>query len=381
MANTRTRTFDQRAGLVGTYITFPPFPSVTVQSALAGPSGTCTDTVGNRKSSNAFNCVRKETWLPTYSGIYPKSGTPTKQLINCPSDYHPSEPVPSSKFADLTTLDLSNLAWSSLAATNPNVPQFSVPTFIAELKDIPGLVKDWGGSLLRKVAKGHLTWRWALKPMISDITKMVNFVSAVNQRIAWLTRMRDGDGKLKRRANIRSNSNQDTPTTVQLKSVGAFIQGRRTCIYTEKVWCTVQWKLAPGARIPNPSAELEFLARRLVLGITTHEALATLWEILPWSWFADWFLGVGTVISATNNTVPLVWGDVCLMRTRTARANIQEIPSADTAWCHSSGVHRQSQVIKERFLPSIVLPFTPSVLPILDLGKWSILASLAVLKR
>lgn len=377
----RTRTADYRQGITGSYQIFFPIQQLNVQSALAGVRLSCQDTVGNWKSSNAFLSVRRDTQLMTFNGVkFISGGIKTKQLQNCPSDYNPAEPDPSGVFPDLSTIDLSNLAWSSLAATNPNVPHVSVPTFLAELKDVPMLMKDWGGSLLRKVAKGHLTWRWALKPMISDISKMVQFSDAVNQRFTWLTRMRDGDGKLRRKATLRSNSRNSTPTTVSLKSNGATIFGQRTVTYTEKVWCTVQWKLAHGASIPNPSPELVNLARRLTYGITTHEALATLWEIMPWSWFADWFLGIGTVIAATNNTVPLTWGDICLMRTTTGTANCVPTASVDSGWCFPSGPHRQTQVVKQRFLPSPVLPFTPSLLPIVDGGKWSILGSLAVLR-
>jgi len=383
MANTRHRVTDQRTGITGTYTSFLTTPpSITVQSALSGPRLDCTDTVGNFKSPNAFLMIRKETWLPVYNGVKYDSLThkPVKQLVNCPSDYQPAEPDPGAIYTNLSPTDLSNLAWMALGLTNPNVPAVSLPTFIVELKDVPSLIKDWGGNLLRKVAKGHITWRWALKPMISDISKMIGFMDSLEQRIAWLTRLRDGDGILKRRANIRSNSTSATPTTVTLKSVGALLQGRRMVNYTEKVWATTQWKLAPGASIPNPSPELVHLARKLTLGITSHEALATLWEILPWSWFADWFLGINTIINATNNTVPLVWGGICIMRTITAKATVAPITSPDSTWCFASGDHRQNQTVKFRSPASPSLPFVPSVLPLFDGGKWSILASLAALR-
>jgi len=378
----RTRTRDQRFGQVGNLYTYPPFESLVVQSALVGPVETCTDeNFGNRKDPNAFQLVRVTQDFGVFSGTKFVGPNPVKRLTNCPGDYRPSPPVPQAKFSDFSSTDISNLSWQALSKTNINVPEVNLPAFFAELKDLPMLFRAWGNSLLQRVATGHLSYRWAIRPMVSDILKLVNFTRSVNERIVWLTRLRDGDGVLKRRATLGTDSDVDSPTTVAVKSAGAFITGRRTVTYTSKVWATVQWKLASNAIIPNPGPELEVLATRLAFGINSAGALAALWEIMPWSWLVDWFLGISTVMSATNNTLPLRWSRICIMRTREAIATVVPYRTdPDSSWCTFTGKHEQKSTWKERRVGQPSLPFVPSVLPLFDAGKWSILGSLAVLK-
>lgn len=432
MGNVRSRSFDGRYGITGTYETFPPFPSFTILSATAGPYGTCDDTCTGRNehhTSNAFLCVRKESRFPAYNGILYSGANKVKQLINCPTDYRPGEPSVRSKFGDLSTIDQSNLAWQSLAATNPNVAHASLPTYWAELKDLPLLWRSWGNdalahadklwkevgesglrtdkafmrraralaehevtiaeraqlnNLLSFPGKANIWYRWGWRPLVNDILKMFSFQDAVLQRLTWLSRLQTGKRVLKRRATIRNSTDFDTPTTVQLKSVGANIQGRRTCIYTEKVWCTVKWKLLSDVVIPGVGLDFDPLwvkAHQLTFGLTTQDALAALWQIMPWSWFVDWFLHVSTIIDATNNTIPVTSGDICVMRHTNATARVEQLTSSpDAGWCKPTGFHVCSEDRKQRLVVSPILPFAPSMMPVFTTGQWSILGSLAFIR-
>jgi hypothetical protein len=321
------------------------------------------------------------------------------------------------------------LAWESLAATNPNVAHVSLPSYWAELKDLPALWRAWGSNALSRAdelwkellkspdltdrafvrkatrlferayqlkagedldnlltfgPKALLWFRWGWKPLVSDIQKMFSFHDAAFERIVWLSRLQSGDRVLKRRATIRNTTDQDSPSTVAMKSVGANIQGRRTVVYTEKVWTTVKWKLSTGVSITGVGLELDPLwvkAQQLTYGITCQDALQALWQIMPWSWFVDWFLHVSTIMDATNNTIPLTWGDICVMRHTTATARVEPLTSSsDLAWCKPSGEHIQSEDRKQRLLVSPILPFAPSMMPVFTSGQWSILGSLAVLR-
>lgn len=448
MGNVRSRSFDGRAPVVGTYQTFSPAPSITIQSALSGPYGTCDDTVlgyREKRVPNAFLCIRKEDWIPSFNGVFPKTGTPAKQLTNCPADYRPGPPNPGSKFPPLTTVQQSSLAWESLAATNPNVAHVSLPSYWAELKDLPQLWRAWGSEALdrseklwkeltrsadrldkafvrqsirvhdlmaRRKAfarrlenvqlradeqheleilnehligspKGYIWYRWGWSPLVSDIRKMFSFTQGVQQRIAWLSKLQNGKSVIKRRASIRNLTDYDPPTTAFCKTVGAFITGKRTVTYSERVWCTVQWKLSRSYVLPGVGLEhdpLWNMAHALTFGFTYHDALAALWQIMPWSWFVDWFLHVSTIIDATNNTIPLTSGDICLMRHTSAKALITyDSNSADLSWCKPTGRYQQSEDRKQRLIVSPILPFAPSMMPVFTSGQWSILGSLAVL--
>jgi hypothetical protein len=440
MANARSRSFDQRGGITGTYQTFPPFPGITVQSALAGSYGTCDDSVAGRtekRTPHALLIVKKTTKLPIFNGRFPKTGSPIKQLTNCPADYHPSEPSPGAKFPALSTVQESSLAWESLARTNPNVAHVSLPTYWAELKDLPQLWRSWGDKQLRTAndlwesfssklrikdrdlfltqmsryaphyyyaaaelavehaARFNIWWRWGWAPLVADIRKMFTFTEGVQRRLQWLTDLQNGKKVLKRRAAIRSSTIVDPPTSVGLKSVGATITGRRTVTYSERIWCSVQWRLAPGVDLARGHINglgvglrgsfedgdpLWQKAYQLTWGLTNQDALDALWQIMPWSWFADWFLHLSTVMDATKNTIPVTHGDICLMRHTNATATVEPLTSSpDLAWCTVSGQHLQSEDRKQRLIVSPVLPFAPSMMPVFTTGQWSILGSLAVL--
>jgi hypothetical protein len=436
MPQSRHRVRDLRYVVSGNYQTYGAFPSSIVQIQTVGENKVCDDsiTVGHSKRvPHALLIVTTDTKLPLFNGRFPVTGTPTKQLFGCPADYNPAPPSPTSKYPPLNTVQESSLAWESLAATNPNVAHVSLPTFWAELKDLPSLWRTWGDKqvtradklwsalkrsndiadkafvrntydrramnsktpfgvarfkeLLALSPKAMIWYRWGWVPLISDIRKMFQFTRAVSQRLQWFQRLMSGDRVLKRKATIRNTTDYDTPTTVQLKSVGANIQGRRTVIYTEKVWCSVQWKLVSGGSIPGLRADqieldpLWVAAQQSMIGWSSQDALSALWEILPWSWFVDWFLHVQTVMDATKNTIPVTWGDICLMRHTTAKALVSPLSSSsDLSWCKPSGTHQQSGDRKQRLLVSPVLPFAPSMLPVFTTGQWSILGSLAVLR-
>lgn len=397
--------------MTGHYVTYPPFPSDVIQSATVGDYGTCDDQVcafREKRLPQTLLIVRKSTRLPTFNGTKYVAGNPLKALVNAPADYHPAEPSPGTKFPPLSVAQQSQLAWESLAATNPNVAEVNLPSFWAELKDIPTLFRDWGSKWLSKrrwddflaninrssgalsdTARAHLMYRWAIRPMLSDLWKLFQWQTSVAKRMEWLVALTTGDQVLRRKASIRNNTDQDAPTTVALKSAGALINGRRTVQYREKVWCSVNWKLDSSkidlSRVLPPTFfEMDedwIRVHRRSFGVTSYGALQALWEIMPWSWFVDWFLHIDTVMNATNNTIPVTHGDICVMRTTEARALVTPItPSPDSDWCQFAGIHSQSEVRKQRLIVSPILPFAPSLMPVFTTGQWSILGSLAVLR-
>jgi hypothetical protein len=216
--------------------------------------------------------------------------------------------------------------------------------------------------------------------MIGDLKKLLKFVKAVDERIIHLMRLRDGQ-TLRRRCHLGKTTVKPAPSYVILHSEGAVLKGWRQVTYTSEVWGTAQWKLDPSSNLPQLGyGPLKDLARRLALGITSHEALSVAWELTPWSWLADWFGDLGDVIAATNNTVPLTWEKVCLMRTRIGKSDYVLDKSASATWPTFKGWYVEDYTRKER---QIVFPITPvpiPFLPILDGGKLSILASLAALR-
>lgn len=377
----RTRSRDERVGFSGTYQSFAP-PNTFFKSGSSGTWETCDDVTGNFPRPNPFRLRKYTVIQPSVSGTLRNAqGNPLRILSGYPMGYSPAPPDPSAYYHDLDEVDRSNAAWDLLASTNVSAPHVSVPTFIYELRDLPEIVRGWGQGLLRDAAKGHLSWRWVVKPMISDLRKLFNFADAVERRRLQLVNLRN-NRFLRSTAGLSQQSMTLPPQAVVLHSEGAMIYGWRDVTITEKIWGSVQWKLQENVSLPTSLGSQEYMAKFLTFGYTNQEALAVLWESMPWSWFVDWFAGIGDVIAATNNAVPMTWSNVCIMHQREAIASYRvRYDLATATWASLSNLPMQKREHKDRFVMSgPLLPVKISLRPLLSGSHWSILASLAALR-
>jgi hypothetical protein len=372
------------------------------------------DHVGNFTVVNPLSIRNNETSYPVLNGSLFVGATKTREFASFPIGYKPGPVDPYVGYPAHTAPQLSALAWEILSGTNPSAPHVSIPSFIGELKDFLSLIKGNGesvldlfkggkksqiflkslkgwsygalkdslkpGNLLPQLAEGYIAYRWALKPLYHDLMELMKFQKAVNDRLNWLYHLRQGK-VLRRRVHLSTSKIEGTPTNVLLHSQGALIDGTRQIDYTRKVWGTAQWKLEPGSILPQKgAAELKSLAQCLAAGFTSHEVLATAWQLCPWSWLIDWFGNLQDTIQATNNTIGCTWANIALMRTTTSVATYKV--TAKPAWVDvSNHFYFERSVRKDRIPIVPLLPFSLTYLPILDAGKWSILAAIASTKR
>jgi hypothetical protein len=368
------------------YDTTPPLtdpPFVANGSCTHGIEEDCSDFVGNPNGVNSFVKRTRITHYPLLNGqLFDGNGVLAHDFVGFPIADQAIPFDPTAHWGAITGIDLNNFAWAILAGTNPNVPHVSVPTVIGELKDLPSLIKVRGDGFLKKVAQAHLSWRWALRPMLSDLRKLCNFARAFDNRLMELYSLRDGR-VMRRRCHLGNAKARTTNETNHWfhAGYGVLLQGTFQRFYTKEVWGTAQWKLDPDSVLPQLGfGPLSNLANRLNYGITSHEALAAAWELTPWSWLADWFSNIGDVIAATNNSVALHWQKICVMRYMTEVSDAKVDRSISTPWITLDSDYVLRYERKERFPCFPVLPFPFPTLPIIDGGKMSILASLAALR-
>lgn len=377
MATQRTRTRDEVMAQTGS-CERPPF-GITYRTGWLGMKETCIDVVGNREGVNPFYLAKTSYSHAAVNGERrnPTTGALITKCSEFPVMGPQAAPSPVSKFPKPNSADLQGFAWDVLAACNPNQPHVSVPTALAELRDIPLLVKDFGDDLLSRVARGYVSYRFAIKPMIGDLRKLFGFVDAVKQRLEYLNRLAEGKN-MKRRCVLDSHTEgTDWSNEKLLNSVGPAVYGKDRIRYSMKMWGTVQYKAASHAVIPTHWVDQTRLAIRLTAGVTTHGALKTAWELAPWSWLTDWFLNIGDMIDATDNTVPLTFQHLCVMRHTVARRSWQVTRYPD--WVSVTGTQFEQTELKERWLVAPLVPFNVSI-PALNAGQWSILGALGALK-
>jgi hypothetical protein len=412
----RYRSRDLRSQLVGYYKASPLTPVQTL-SVPVGLQEEMTDTHGQPTTVNPLDAYQTIVSYPTLSGQRLNSmGVVTRYFDHYPIGYRPGVTDPRTQFPAYSFPELSALAWQILSETNPSAPHVSLPSFIGELKDFVGLIKGSGESVLdlfrgskkakqfltgiggwkyasfkdslrrsqwaSNVGQGYLSWRWALRPLYNDLRNLLKFTNAVNQRLAWLHHLSQGK-VLKRRCSLGTSVVHLSPANVTLHSQGTIIHGTRQVSHYAKAWGTAQWKLVPGSLVPQMGhGPLTKLSAALAGGFTSHEALATAWQLCPWSWFADWFTNLSDTIQATNNTIGCTWGNIALMRTTTSVATFKvNYPLTDSWVTVSNDYYDERGIRKERWPITPVLPFSFAWLPILDYRKWSILAAIASQKR
>ncbi len=396
--SSRHRDQDVRTAHIGSFYHVAMSPQTQFRSATQGTVRSCDDYVGQRDRANDFVLDERDFHFIRLNGEWRnESNVLVVGCYDMPcSHMEPQAPSPlSDRYGLLDVLDLSDYAWKVLANTNPNKPEYSIPTQIGELAELPSLVRGFGNSLLAKVAYGHLTWRWAVKPMLSDFQKMMNFQQLFLDKMRDLRQLEKGK-KLRKRCHL-AKDDYDTGWGVidyPFETVVTSVWGVERITYRMRMWGTVSYRLDPSfdwpywfeyfgvdklskrSKMNARSARMRNYAENIIKGVTGYETLAAAWELLPWSWLADWFLGIGDVISACNNTIPLTWGSICVMRTSSATKEfkITRIPE----WCTATVPQPSVRIVKERYVAVPVLPFSFS-LPLFDGGKWSVLASLAAL--
>jgi len=257
-----------------------------------------------------------------------------------------------------------------LARTNPSRPVVDIPVFIGELGDLPRLVQRAGGGLIRELASANLSYQFGIKPLVSDLTAMLDFVDHVDKRMTELRALQESG--LRRKRNLASGSANATvasdPTNTAPIWVNVDCRIRRTTLV--KTWGFVRW--FPTGDFPATDRALLKLARRSVMGLTIDGSTA--WELIPFSWLADWFSNTGDLLKANRNIVPCTHGPVNIMRRSYTEHRYSVISDTTGRYDRQWTIHRET---KSRVVATATLQ---AHMPLLSLRQLSILGSLIVLR-
>lgn len=371
-------------------------------------SRVCHDIVGNYTGANSLDSTHSITQRGYMDGMYYDNSGPGGAPFlrygarGCPVGYNPSAPPLDSGHLVPSSQEQSDLAIKSMAATNPSRATVSMPTFVAELKDLPELVLDWGRRLIRLrrtrqlfnlpwaqnlLAKGYsetyITYRWVVAPMVSDMTKMLKFHEETVKRFALLKRLQTKRIIRGRTSGSESGNTVTSAAFAYASQPGAFVTATQTVVYSRKTWGSCSWTISSSGsnatNLPSNDKELFELSGRLVRGMTSFGAVETAWELLPWSWFTDWMADVGSVLQAANNVVHANPGQFCTMCTRKASASYSVV--SQPSWL---SVKTGTEETTNKWRIPVAGPSSPFISPsfvsLLEARHFAILASLAVLR-
>jgi hypothetical protein len=180
---------------------------------------------------------------------------------------------------------------------------------IRNLKNLTPLLRNLSkrhSAAASAAASQYLGYEFGWKPLVSDISQLLQFQAQVDRRIVELNRLYSGKG-LKRRLNLF-----DSTTTEEFKnftfesSLGFLVRNDAFRLTRKRVWGTIRWMPTVVPRDIGHQA-LGRQARKLVhgmghLGVDAVQA----WNALPFTWLADWYGNFGEYLAAHRNDVPAV---------------------------------------------------------------------------
>jgi hypothetical protein len=281
----------------------------------------------------------------------------------------------------------TNAGQRLIAMTNPGRPDVKVPVFLAELRDIPEMVRDMGhlamlvrdkhpsplsayggGSPTAGAAKLALLHQFGWRPFLEDILKMADFQDSVEKRKKELKGLGSKDGKRRTVKNLQ---------TVSKSSLGivtvdnSFVNLPYFTKTTTVVSGGVIWK----ETYPGSSDLSDWSIRRLVTGFDAGNIAANVWEALPWTWFTDYFNNIGQQLQAGNRTIASpsrAW-----IKIRTISESTHPSKKVNKLIC-GSGNYRMRLFTRVPYLGG---SSAYASLPFLGSGQLSTLGSLAVVKN
>ncbi|UJQ85392.1 MAG: putative maturation protein [Alehxovirus faecivicinum] len=362
--------------------------SETQQENSAYPAvySRCDDEVNRRDRDNPLTIdFVSRNWIPL-NGVYLAGNRiyrnyfPTAAYGNLSHNSELMSSIPS----------VGEVALATLARSNPSRPAISIPNFLYELKDLPGMIRDIGRIRLQaknfsktglqgihpKVASNHyLSYVMGWSPLISDLRKLLDFQSHVDKKATELHNLY-ANGGLQRR--VRSNQWKraadrliDDIYTIESLN-GRVINSKVTEFSQVERWGTVRWTPASLPPFDLGSRDMGRLARDLAFGmkgISPKQA----WDAIPWSWLVSWFTNVDDFLGAHHNAIPLVHSTPCVMTKRFTRRDFTRIPGNEPHYTGGDGcIIRET---KERVTNSGSLSAS---IPFLNGRQFSILGALHI---
>jgi hypothetical protein len=350
----------------GTEITQDFVGAPWVDSTFVSTKGICP-----RISASGVRSISGVTY--TSNGV-PLNNTPTQWLCR------PYE-IPAFQQAPLGS---STLAAMAVANMNPNRPDIDVAVSIAELRELPELLRDAAyilkskPSRVKKSAKANLAAQFGIAPIIRDVQTLFKFAELVDRREKYLRELSNGEKRIKR---FLTEENWDASSALVVawhsltdsSSVGGTNAIRVSGRMTRKYWYTARAKLLD----PPSEREIKFLAPELVLGVNTITA-QQLWNLVPWTWLIDWFSDTSAILGAYRGGLKWSYSGLNVMyKTQYFMTGFFPNPAAHLTIVPLNPNSKAET--KHRIQPTVSIYPTWRI-PYLTARQTSILSSLAILR-
>jgi len=339
-----------------------------------------------------------KTWTNySHRETFVRSGAGTSWARGC---LNPGAPYPPS----ISPLDVNFYGNKAISAVSPNAPNANLAQTAAEIVREKGIALP-GTSLFawlesralfyRSLGKEYLNITFGWKPFLNDLYKIIHEMLSINEEIRKYSAI-SGIATDRRYdfLPIESSSSSELPPGRYLSmgpgsNIGAWPELysgsmdrplTMSSSLSQRIYFTGNFvfALGPSKGLLGQLEAFEQLANKL---LGTRITPTVLWELTPWSWLVDWFVGVQDAISAAG----LQLDDGVLMRwaylMRETRASNTWSVNADNFYVFgpSGSISATTHFVKKERVRGT--PFGFGLNPAAFTGnQWAILAALAISK-
>lgn len=149
------------------------------------------------------------------------------------------------------------------------------------------------------------------KPIANDLKKLLDFTALLDARTKEIEALMKS-GLRRKRTLAKDGWTETRPTLYTLNREGWQNYQTSEAVAAIEYWGFVNWVHTSAHSLPpifDPNARN--LAIQAILGLTVDAN--TIWELLPFSWLADWCSNAGGYLAASRNTVGAIPTEILIM--------------------------------------------------------------------
>lgn len=349
-------------------------------TATFNETSTCQDFIGRPITTSSLNSQQKVRTLRL-------EGAASRSLISGHaysvefSNYPIQVPSLSVSWASLNVPSGWHL--TTVARSNPSRPVVTPLTLMQDVIELPKMLRDIGHNMTKpkrllsakELANQNLAAQFGWMPLIRDINQLLDLQSAIHKRKTELQRLYSGKG-LRRRITF----DKVTRSGRELQSIAYGGGGKVNYTFDTRVeneqWATIRWKPTTLPASHPSDAEMNQLARKVVLGFTPEGLASGAWDVVPWTWLVGWFTNAGDFMKRFSNTVPAAPSEACFMNQQKITCVPASVSVEQTQASTVRLVGVYSWITKTRVVSSV--PTLGFNVPFVDTNRLSILSSLFV---
>jgi hypothetical protein len=264
----------------------------------------CSDYTGNFGGQNPLSIQK---WYVVNQEMIPDGTYGPYKLDGVPTSCSDMSISPIAKLPSPWNPEYDHSVLEAIANSHPGEPAISLPNFLYELKDLPGMLKD----LARKIGKKHpkappksladdylaYTFGWA--PFVSDIMDIAGVTEWTASRARMLENIRK-QGFTSRKKQRGTYESKWTENNAMYDN-RAFPDTRGTALnsVTSQAWVSSRWKYTN--KLPLGSSLSSERSRLVPAALGLGLSFSTMWDAMPWSWMVDYFTDISSIAKIHQN--------------------------------------------------------------------------------